>query len=143
MALNPPISYQGLPLRVNDEYILLRRDGMEMEAKIPNMKTLSMKGSLFLTSARLVMVSKNFSTDTIKSFDMPLALMRHTDFKQPIFGSNYLKFTILPLFNLIPAQGEVKIWFTHGGCEKFLKIFDIACNQVASQLKSGMKTHTP
>lgn len=137
MALNPPISHQGLPLRVSDEYILLRRDGMELEAKIPNMKTIKLKGYLYLTSARLVFVSKKFATDQIKAFDMPLALMRKTDFKQPIFGSNYLYFQVLPLYNLIPATGTVKIWFTKGGCEKFLKIFDVAVNQVAAQMRSG------
>lgn len=67
--------------------------------------------------------------------------MRHLDFKQPIFGSNYLEMTIMPLYGLIPAPGFVKIWFTKGGCDKFLRIFDAAKAQVAAQLKSGRMAH--
>lgn len=141
MALNPPLSLSGIPLRVADEYILLERDGTEVEIKVQGMKSLSGKGKIFLTSARLVFVNQNFQTEYFKSFDLPLALMRHLDFKQPIFGSNYIEMTIMPLYNLIPAPGQVKIWFTKGGCDKFLRIFDVAKAQVATQLKSGRMAH--
>lgn len=67
--------------------------------------------------------------------------MRKLDFKQPIFGSNYLELTILPLYNLIPQPGTVKVWFTKGGCDKFLRIFDVAKEQVATQLRSGRMAH--
>lgn len=46
MALNPPISMTGIPLRVSDEYILLERDGTEIEVKVPGMKALSAKGKV-------------------------------------------------------------------------------------------------
>lgn len=107
------------------------------------MKTLSAKGKIFLTSARLVFVAKGFNMagEYFKSFDIPLALMRHLDFKQPIFGSNYLELTVMPLYGLIPAPAGVKIWFTKGGCDKFLRIFDAAKSQVASQLKAGRMAH--
>ena len=62
------------------------------------------------------------------------------DFKQPIFGSNYLETYCKPLYGMIPADAHIKIWFTEGGCDKFLKIFDIARKQVVNQLKAG-KTH--
>merc|ERR1712032_79909 len=134
---------QGIPLRVSDEYILLERSGTEIELKVPNMKKVSMKGKLYLTSARMVFVSKHFATDEIKAVDIPVSLMRKIDFKQPIFGSNYLYFELLPLFQLLPAKGVAKIWFTQGGCEKFLKIFDIVTNQVEAQIKRGQYSHTP
>jgi len=35
MALNPPISLTGLPLRVDGEYLLLERKDIEVEFKIP------------------------------------------------------------------------------------------------------------
>jgi hypothetical protein len=90
----------------------------------------------------LVFVSKSFSSgEYFKSFDIPLALMRHLDFKQPIFGSNYLELTVMPLYGLIPAPAGVKIWFTKGGCDKFLRIFDAAKSQVASQLRAGRMAH--
>jgi hypothetical protein len=46
MALNPPISMSGIPLRVADEYILLDREGVEIEVKVPGMKSLSGKGKV-------------------------------------------------------------------------------------------------
>jgi hypothetical protein len=46
MALNPPISMAGVPLRVADEFILLERDGTEIEVKVNGMKTLSGKGKV-------------------------------------------------------------------------------------------------
>jgi hypothetical protein len=94
-----------------------------------------------LTSARLVFVTKNYTTDYFKSFDLPLALMRNLKFEQPIFGSNYLDLQINPLYGLIPAPGHVKIWFTKGGCDKFLRLFDVAKGQVAQQLKQGRMAH--
>lgn len=141
MALNPPISYQGLPLRVSDEYILLERKGTELQMKVPNMKTISMKGMMYLTSARIVYVSKNFAKDNIKAIDMPIALMREIDFKQPIFGSNYLTFKQKSLHGMLPADGVVKLWFTNGGCEKFLKIFELATQQVTNQIRNGQRSH--
>lgn len=48
MALNPPISMSGIPLRVADEYILLDREGVEIEVKVPGMKSLSGKGKVLL-----------------------------------------------------------------------------------------------
>ena len=35
MAYNPPISINGLPLRVDGEYLLLERKNIEVEFKIP------------------------------------------------------------------------------------------------------------
>lgn len=97
---------------------------------------------IFLTSARLVFVSKSFNSgEYFKSFDIPLALMRNLKFEQPIFGSNYLELTVMPLYGLIPAPAGVKIWFTKGGCDKFLRIFDAAKAQVASQLRAGRMAH--
>lgn len=34
MALNPPISLQGLPLRVEGEYMVLKRKDIDVEYKI-------------------------------------------------------------------------------------------------------------
>lgn len=46
MALNPPISMTGIPLRVSDEFILLEREGTEIEVKVPGMKALAAKGKV-------------------------------------------------------------------------------------------------
>lgn len=34
MALNPPISLEGLPLRVEGEFLILKRKDIEVEFKI-------------------------------------------------------------------------------------------------------------
>lgn len=105
------------------------------------MKNLTGKGMLYLTSGRLVFVHKDFNNDHFKSFDIPLALMYKLDFKQPIFGSNYLETYCKPLYNMIPHDAYIKIWFTEGGCDKFLRIFDVARKQVVTQLKNGKHYH--
>lgn len=72
---------------------------------------------------------------------MPLALMYKLDFKQPIFGSNYLELYCKPLYGMIPSDAYIKCWFTEGGCDKFLRIFDTARAQVRQQLKNGKTYH--
>ena len=44
---------------------------------------------------------------------------------------------------MIPDSAYVKIWFTEGGCDNFLRIFDNARKQVVTQLKSGRTHHEP
>jgi hypothetical protein len=69
-----------------------------------------------------------------KAFDIPLAMLIREEFKQPIFGSNYIKGVVKPLFNLIPGNIEFKIWFTEGGCGTFVPSF---LNLAGSVKKSG------
>jgi hypothetical protein len=54
---------------------------------------------------------------------MPLLFLFNEKFEQPIFGSNYLELQLKPFYNLIPGITTVKLWFTSGGCQKFLKCF--------------------
>lgn len=35
MALNPPVSLDGLPLRVEGEFLVLKREGIEAEFRVP------------------------------------------------------------------------------------------------------------
>lgn len=138
MALNPPISLEGTPFRLENENILLKRKGMHIEIKSDKLKSkISTKGKVFLTTARMIFVSSKFKSDKFKSIDMPLANLRKKDFKQPIFGSNYLKFDCLPLYNLLPGRCHIKLWFTEGGCDKFLKIFSYVDKQIGEEIKSG------
>lgn len=56
------------------------------------------KGSCILTTNRIVLLNeKGGSKDTLKAFDLPLALMFNESFEQPIFGANYIKGTVKPL----------------------------------------------
>ena len=136
MALNPPVSNEGVPFRLQDEFVLIERKGMSIEVKVPNMSKLSGKGKIYLTTARMIFVNKDYKNDKFKSIDMPIAMMGKVDFKQPVFGSNYLKYTCKPLFNLLPGVAEIKLWFTEGGCDKFLRIFEHVTKQVYEQKKA-------
>ena len=60
MALNPPINRNGTPFRLDGEYILVERKGIELECKIPTMKKLTGKGILYVTTRRMIFVNKNF-----------------------------------------------------------------------------------
>lgn len=66
-----------------------------------------------MTTARIVCINTK-SNSNFKAFDIPLALVTENDFKQPIFGSNYLRGMCKPLFNLLPGNIKYKIWFTGG-----------------------------
>ncbi len=58
-----------------------------------------------------------------KAFDCPLALTYKEKFNQPIFGANYLSCSTKPLFNSLPSDANLKIWFMEGGCGKFLQCY--------------------
>ena len=64
---------------------------------------------------------------------MPVALIKKPDFKQPVFGANYLKFDVLPLYGLLPDKAEIKLWFMSGGCDKFLRIFEYVSKEIHKQ----------
>ena len=103
MALNPPISQNGVPFRVEGEFFVLERKNIECEFKIDNLGTKTGKGKvrahknikiisnkiietqqqqqnlitlqLFLTTARMVFVHDKFSTHEFKAFDIPIAFL--------------------------------------------------------------------
>lgn len=74
--------------------------------------------------------SSNLAKSEFKAFDVPLALIVNEKFNQPIFGANYLSGICKPLYNMIPADAEFKIWFMEGGCGKFLKSFRYTIKQI-------------
>ena len=45
------------------------------------MKKLGGKGTVYLTTARMIFVNKNFKNDEFKAIDMPVALIKKPDFK--------------------------------------------------------------
>jgi hypothetical protein len=84
MALNPPISPQGIPLRVEGESFLLERKSMEIEVKIDSNKEWGKKtgkGKVYLTSCRLVFVNEKFHSSDFKSFDIPLIYLSKEKFE--------------------------------------------------------------
>lgn len=137
MALNPPLDNNGVPIRVEGEYFVLERKDMEIEVKIDGFSKSTGKGKLYVTTARLVFVNKNWAKDKFKSFDMPLLNITDEKFEQPIFGANYLYIKVNPLFNLIPSPAKVKLWFMSGGCQKFLDVFLLILPQIRKKRQDG------
>ena len=130
MALNPPLDNQGNPLRVTGEQFYLDRRGIEFQVKIDGMGKLKGKGNMILTSNRIILVNKK-SNDTLRAFDLPLALMFHESFEQPIFGANYIKGKVKPLVpGSLPGDPEFKAWFMEGGCGKFLQLWRYCLKQI-------------
>lgn len=80
MALNPPIAPNGLPYRMENEYVLLEREGMEIKVKSNGRSDLKGSGKIFLTTGRLTFVHKDFKNNNFKSFDMPIAKMSKYSF---------------------------------------------------------------
>ncbi|CAD8127608.1 unnamed protein product [Paramecium sonneborni] len=139
MALNPPITQTGVPLRVDQEFFILYRNEMEGEFKIENIGKFSARGKVYVTTCRIVFVSDKFQKDSFKSFDIPLAYLSAEKFQQPIFGSNYLEGNVDPLYNLLPGKTHFKLWFKAGGCDKFLKILVSVLTQIRRQRSSGQR----
>jgi hypothetical protein len=52
MALNPPISIAGIPLRLDGEFLMLERKHIEAEFKVPVFGKKTGKGKVFLKNHR-------------------------------------------------------------------------------------------
>ena len=77
-----------------------------------------------MTTNRIVLInSKNMDKSDFKAFDLPMVYLYNEKFNQPIFGANYLSCSTKPLFNSLPNDASLKVWFMEGGCGKFLKLF--------------------
>jgi WW domain-binding protein 2 len=87
---------------------------------------------VILTTCRIVAVNKD-TTSLFKSFDIPLGFLIKEEFKQPIFGANYIGGICKPLFNILPGDIKFKIWFMEGGCGTFAPAF---LNMVHSMRKN-------
>jgi hypothetical protein len=92
---------------------------------------------MILTTCRIVAVHKK-TNSLFKSFDIPLGLLKNEEFKQPIFGANYISGVCKPLFNLLPGEIKFKIWFMEGGCGTFVPAF---LNLVNSLRRNQNKGH--
>jgi hypothetical protein len=99
---------------------------VEFEVKVPEMGKLKGKGTMILTTNRIILLNSKGNGD-FKAFDLPLALMFKESFEQPIFGANYIKGTCMPLQpGALPGNPEWKVWFMNGGCGRFLKTWRMA-----------------
>ena len=129
MALNPPLSPNGDPYRIEGEYFVMKRKGIEFEFKVENGNKYTGKGNMILTTSRIICVN-NKNSSGFKSFDLPLALISGEDFKQPIFGANYICGNCKPLMGSLPGIIKFKIWFMEGGCGTFAPTFLKMCKNI-------------
>lgn len=135
MALNPPVSPNGMPAPVNGEYMVLVRKHIEAEITLQNKTKYKGKGNLYLTTIRLVFI--NDKPNSMMSFDIPIDLVTHEKFNQPIFGANYISGTVQPLYGLIPCPAIFKFWFMSGGTGTFLPMFYNIVEQIRRRRASG------
>ena len=90
---NPQVQ-GGMPVAMENETFVLRRQGIAFSAKSGRVKV-DGSGVLFLSTLRMVFVA-----DKGQHFDMPLATLYEEKFNQPIFGANNLTGTSPPLDGL-------------------------------------------
>ncbi|KAL1767576.1 postacrosomal sheath WW domain-binding protein [Sigmodon hispidus] len=81
------------------------------------------RGTLFLTSFRVVFVTSHSDTDPMLSFMMPFHLMKNCTVEQPVFGANYIQGTV----QAAPDGGwegsaTFKLVFRKGGAIEFAQL---------------------
>lgn len=74
-----------------------------------------------MTTARIIAV--NLALSKFKAFDLPLHLVSNNEFKQPVFGANYICGVCDPLMNSLPGKTHFKLWFMEGGCGTFVPTY--------------------
>ncbi|KAM7317400.1 hypothetical protein ACRRTK_023702 [Alexandromys fortis] len=90
------------------------------------------RGTLFLTSYRVIFVTSRSDNDPMLSFMMPFHLMTNCTVEQPIFAANYIKGTI----QAAPDGGwegsaTFKMAFRKGGAIKFAQLLAKAASAAA------------
>eukprot|EP01017_Pseudomicrothorax_dubius_P034930 TRINITY_DN483_c0_g1_i3.p1 TRINITY_DN483_c0_g1~~TRINITY_DN483_c0_g1_i3.p1 ORF type:complete len:224 (+),score=54.19 TRINITY_DN483_c0_g1_i3:66-737(+) len=128
---NIPLQRNGFPTLAEGELLLLERNHVEIKVKIPTLKPIQTKGKLYLTTTKLVFVSKG--NHSLNSFDIPLASLREEKFIQPLFGDDYLRGKVIPVFNVIPGYIEFKLWFQKGNASKVLYLLGSILQQIRSR----------
>uniref|UniRef100_A0A8C9BF22 WBP2 N-terminal like n=1 Tax=Phocoena sinus TaxID=42100 RepID=A0A8C9BF22_PHOSS len=90
------------------------------------------RGTLFLTSYRVIFVTSHLVNDPMLSFMMPFGLMSNCTIQQPIFAPNYIKGTI----QAAPdggweGQAIFKLSFRKGGAIEFAQLMMKAASAAA------------
>ncbi|OEH77538.1 hypothetical protein cyc_02604 [Cyclospora cayetanensis] len=131
MALNPVLAEDAsgslFPLPQSGEVFFLKRASIGFKLKGPGV-SLKGNGSFFLSSQRIVFLKqgKVQTHGSFSSCELPLHLVQRAQFKQPIFGANYIEGTVHPKQEAeSPLQGTStwSLTFNAGGCGTFINIF--------------------
>ncbi|KAM5223960.1 postacrosomal sheath WW domain-binding protein-like [Hipposideros larvatus] len=96
------------------------------------------RGTLFLTSHRIIFVTSHSVSDPMFSFMMPFDLMSNCTIEQPVFAPIYIKGTI----QAAPdggwkGQATFKLAFRKGGAIKFRQLMMKAASAAAHRVPLG------
>ncbi|XP_044634708.2 postacrosomal sheath WW domain-binding protein [Equus asinus] len=99
------------------------------------------RGTLFLTSYRVIFVTLPSVNDPMLSFMMPFDLISNWTLEQPVFAANYIKGTI----QAAPdggweGQATFKLSFRKGGAVQFAQLMMKAASAAASGVPLGSVT---
>eukprot|EP01017_Pseudomicrothorax_dubius_P024283 TRINITY_DN2583_c0_g2_i3.p1 TRINITY_DN2583_c0_g2~~TRINITY_DN2583_c0_g2_i3.p1 ORF type:complete len:290 (-),score=28.08 TRINITY_DN2583_c0_g2_i3:163-1032(-) len=121
MALNPPASGKGIPRRVQGEVLVAQRGEMELELRITGRQTVVAKGTVLLSTIRVVFVPGK--EGDFAGVELPLATIHTERLNQPISGPPFLsgKATLANA-----GEASFKLWLSSGGTSCFLKLFSLA-----------------
>mmetsp|Transcript_18555 Transcript_18555/g.38958 ORF Transcript_18555/g.38958 Transcript_18555/m.38958 type:complete len:185 (-) Transcript_18555:277-831(-) len=131
MALNVELiagpGREQMPQPFDGEVFILSRDGLALEISHGPTRRPPMKGVLYVTNMRMVLVvdSKHIATAQCESMELPFQGIEEESFNQPIFGTNNLSGRCKPYDNQ-PFHGEIRfrLKFYEGGVGTFLPIFN-------------------
>ena len=98
MALNPILNTQtNEPIRIDEEYFIVKKNNVSFEAKSQNSKIFSCEGKVILTSNRIVIINNDKNNLNFKGFEIPFTKIYNEKYIEPVFGKNYISGEILPL----------------------------------------------
>lgn len=113
MSLNPPLDFNGSPLRVEHEYFVLKRTDMKYSLSFEN-STIKYQGtgSAILTTCRMIIVNSN-RVDTLKAYELPLSMIINEKYCQPLLGTNYIMGDCFPMFGNNFGKVNFTLTFIH------------------------------
>ncbi|KAF0883130.1 WBP2L protein, partial [Crocuta crocuta] len=96
------------------------------------------KGTVFLTSYRVIFMTSHLVSDPMLSFMMPFDLMSNCAVEQPVFAANYIKGTIQAASDGgWEGQATFKLTFRKGGAIEFAQLMMKAASAAARGVPLG------
>lgn len=119
MSLNPPLDFNGNPLRVQHEYFIMKRTDMKYILSFENSSAKYQgNGSVILTTCRIIIVNSK-RIDSLKAYEFPLSMILNEKYCQPLMGTNYLAGDCFPMFGNNLGKVNFTLTFTHS-CGTFV-----------------------
>ena len=97
------------PIRSEDEYFILKRNDISYRILLESKTQYTGEGYLILTSNRLVIFPTKQNCH-FKAIEIPLRQIYQEEFKQPLFGKNYLTGKCNPVFASPLGAFTFTIW---------------------------------